>query len=284
MVAHVISQWLSRNERAIVRRAVPKPSAAHAMNQGFPVIQPAHNKQALWDGFCDAHGIAAASVPLFAADTNGVVDVVHFRPGGVPFLRRSVAMEDMIGTSVKSILAVPPSTYEGMLYLMLRLDSHGRVIPLYVGRAGRHGKNGTLVSANLKGIPQVRSGAGWTNGRKFARWGYGYAYHIGDLSCVVLSGHEPRRPAPKYVRWAHRLFESAPTTTPQLRFDVRFWCTPWGPASPGIWPEFGSCPLAFIEYLLIGVASLLFPDNLLNEEGVSRRSAEPDQSFEQGTS
>ena len=247
------------------------------MNPGFPAIQPADNKQALWDGFCAAHGIAAASVPLFAADTNGVVEVVHLRPGGVPFLRRSAAMEGMIGSSVQSVFAGSPSTCEGLLYLMLRLDSQGRVIPLYVGRAGRHGKNGTLVSANLRGIQQVRNGAGWTNGHKFARWGYGYAYHIGDLSCAVLKGHEPRRPAPKYVRWAHRLFESVPTTTPQLRFDVRFWCTPWGPASPGIRPEFGPCPLAFIEYLLIGVASLLFPNDLLNEEGVNRKSAECDQ-------
>jgi len=79
------------------------------------------------------------------------------------------------------------------------------------------------------------------------------------------------------MRRAHRLFESGPTTAPQLWFDVRFWCTPWGPASPGIWPEFGSCLLAFIEYQLIGVASLLFPDDLLNEEGVNRQSAEPDQ-------
>src|SRR4051794_27481620 len=83
--------------------------------------------------------------------------------------------------------------------------------------------------------------------------------------------------ADQYVGWAHRLFESAPTTAPQLRFDVRFWCTPWGPASPGIWSEFGSCPLAFIEYLLIGVASLLFPNDLLNKEGFNRRSAECDQ-------
>jgi hypothetical protein len=69
-----------------------------------------------------------------------------------------------------------------------------------VGRAGRHGKNGTLVSANLKSIQQVLSGAVWTNGRKFARWGYGYVYHFSDLSCAVLKGHEPRRPAPKCVR------------------------------------------------------------------------------------
>jgi hypothetical protein len=46
-------------------------------------------------------------------------------------------MENMIGTSVQGILAVPPSTYEGMLYLMLLLDSYGRGIPLYVDWAGR---------------------------------------------------------------------------------------------------------------------------------------------------
>jgi hypothetical protein len=39
------------------------------MKQAFPAIQPADNKQALWNGFCDAHGIAAASVPLFTAST-----------------------------------------------------------------------------------------------------------------------------------------------------------------------------------------------------------------------
>jgi len=100
------------------------------IKQPFPAIRPADKKQAFWDGFCDAHGIAAASVPLFAADRNGVVDVVHLRPVGVPFLQRSAAMESMIGTSVQGNLAVLPSTYDGMLYLVLRLDSQGRDIPL----------------------------------------------------------------------------------------------------------------------------------------------------------
>jgi hypothetical protein len=107
------------------------------MNRGSPAIQPTDRKQEFWDGFCDAHGIAGASVPLFAADRNGVVNVIHLRPGGVPFLQRSAAMESMIGTSVQNILAVPPPAYEGMLCLMLHLDSHGRVKPLYVGRAAR---------------------------------------------------------------------------------------------------------------------------------------------------
>ena len=83
---------------------------------------------------------------------------------------------------------------------------------------------------------------------------------MGDLSCAVLLGHEPRKPNPKYLRWAHKMFVEAPTSTPRTRFEVRFWCTPWGPASAGIWRGFGPCPLAFIEYLLIGVASLLFPE------------------------
>ena len=46
-----------------------------------------------------------------------------------------------------------------------------------------------------------------------------------------------------------------------------------GPHSAGIWREFGCCPLAFAEYLLIGVAALLFPADLLNEEGVNRPAA-----------
>jgi hypothetical protein len=43
-----------------------------------------------------------------------------------------------------------------------------------------------------------------------------------------------------------------------------------GPDSRNIWSDFGRCPLAFAEYLLIGVAGLLFPDTLLNDEGVNR--------------
>ena len=218
--------------------------------------------------------MAARSVPLFATGQDGRVETATLGQRRTPFLRRSPAMEAMVGHAAAELLASPPQDAEGLLYLMLRLDRQGGVVPLYIGRAGRHGKNGTLVSANLEGIRPTGDGTGWTNGRKFARWGYGYAYHMGDLSCAVLPGHEPRQPAPKYRRWARQLFEEVPSTTPRPRSEVRFWCAPWGPTSVGIWPEFGACPLAFIEYLLIGVASLLFPDDLLNEEGVNRRSAD----------
>lgn len=138
-------------------------------------------------------------------------------------------------------------------------------MPLYVGKAGRYGRNGG-VSANLAGI---RTDAG-----KFARWGYNYAYHLGDLSAAALPGHAPGKIIPKYQRWAARLFADTPNAVPRLRAPVRFWCTAWGPGSRNIWAEFGSCPLAFAEYLLIGVAGLLFPGALLNDEGVNRAAAD----------
>ena len=38
----------------------------------------------------------------------------------------------------------------------------------------------------------------------------------------------------------------------------------------GLWTDYGARSLTFLEYLLIGVASDLFPDALLNTEGVNR--------------
>ena len=39
----------------------------------------------------------------------------------------------------------------------------------------------------------------------------------------------------------------------------------------GVWEELGPTPLAFLEYLLIGVAGLVSP-RLLNREGIARGS------------
>jgi hypothetical protein len=37
--------------------------------------------------------------------------------------------------------------------------------------------------------------------------------------------------------------------------------------SVGLWTEYGETSLTFLEYQLVGVASDLFPDTLLNTEG-----------------
>jgi hypothetical protein len=171
-------------------------------------------------------------------------------------------MSAKIIATVEKVLSAPPIQSEGILYMMHRLDAHGRVIPLYIGKAGRHGRSGALVSANLKNLERDEG--------KFARGGYNYAYHLGDLSAAALPGHAAGTATPKYKKWAQALFESAPASFPRLRHDVRFWCTTWGPDATGMWRDFSPCPLAFAEYLLIGVAAYLFPGNLLNDEGVNR--------------
>ena len=43
-----------------------------------------------------------------------------------------------------------------------------------------------------------------------------------------------------------------------LAFDVYFWAKAWKSTDVGIWPELSPTRLAFLEYLLIGVASTAF--------------------------
>ena len=216
-------------------------------------------KLGLWDAFCTYHTIANVAVPLFAQANGTVVTSAHGHDHRV-LLRRSHAMEALVIREVSNVLT-PTSDSDGLLYMMLWLD--GRIVlPLYIGKAGRYGRGAGNVSANLLAIAR--------NFGKFARWGSNYAYHIGDLSAAVCPDHAPLRITPKYRRWAERLFVEAPSEHPRLRRPVHFWCTAWSPTSRSIWTDFGSTSLAFEEYLLIGVASLLFPDTLLNTEGVNR--------------
>ena len=130
-------------------------------------------------------------MPLFATGPNGAVEVFAYGRDARPMLRRSAEMESLLADTVERVLASSDAVTEGVLYIMHRLDAAGRVVPLYVGRAGRVGRNGG-ISANLVSIR--------TNTGKFARWGYNYAYHMGDLSAAALPGHAVKVTR-KYQRW-----------------------------------------------------------------------------------
>ncbi len=105
----------------------------------------------------------------------------------------------------------------------------------------------------------------------FARWGSNYAYHIGDLSAVACPGHLSTAQSDKYRAWVARLFLDYPSAAPRLHRETFFWAKAWGNDEIGMWREYGPTLLTFLEYLLIGVASDLFPALLLNREGVNRR-------------
>ena len=220
----------------------------------------------IWDNFCTAHQLASNSVPLFACDKIGFVETKEIgQKAKRKVLVRHRDMEELI-LKEADILTEDWSRktheYDGLIYIMHRRGSDGSVVPLYIGKAETFGKGGGNLSANLFNLR--------TSKNKFARWGDNYAYHIGDLSAAVLTGHPLEKRNPKYSEWASKMFKSAPTEQPQLAFDVYFWAKAWKSTDVGIWPELSPTRLAFLEYLLIGVASTAFGGSLLNYEGRNR--------------
>jgi hypothetical protein len=221
-------------------------------------------KLKLWIDFCKRFRIRESGVPLFRAE-NGVVSISRMgRGAGRRFLQRSTPMDKLVVSEVRKIIhdyTDGQHRYEGLVYLMYQIRGQ-LVIPLYVGKSEKYGKRGGNLSAKIKRIER--------NPHKFCHWGYGYDCHIGDLSAVVCAGHPEEKRTPKYKRWADKLFKIYPTIDPKLKAPVHFWIKAWKIGETGIWPEFGPTSLTFLEYLLIGVASDLFPQRLLNEEGINR--------------
>jgi hypothetical protein len=221
-------------------------------------------KLKLWIDFCKRFRIREEGVPLFHSE-KGVVSVARGgRGAGRRFLQRSMQMDALIVSEARKVIdddAGGQHQYEGLVYLMYNVRGQ-LVIPLYVGISEKYAKGKGLLSAQIKGIER--------NNKKFCRWGYDYDSHMGDLSAVVCTGHPEKKRTRKYERWADRLFKTYPTVTPKLKSPVYFWIKAWKKGETGIWPEFGPTSLAFLEHLLVGVNSDLFPQRLLNDEGISR--------------
>ncbi|GAA4717669.1 hypothetical protein [Brevibacillus fulvus] len=220
------------------------------------------NKLDLWNDFCSRFSILDNAVPLF--DTEGLtVNIVNKGSNGRNVLKRSERMKSLIINEVNKIEADYKNgtqLYEGLIYIMFWKEGDN-VIPLYIGKTEKYGKANKNISANLKNIQ---------NEAFFARWGYNYSYHLGDLSAVVCFGHPEEKQTKKYKKWASMMFNEFPSDKPQLKKEVYFWTTAWKTGDVGVWKEFGATSLTFLEYLLIGLASDIFPDFLLNTEGVNR--------------
>jgi hypothetical protein len=211
--------------------------------------------QPIWNKFCQRFKVNETCVPLFATDD----DEVKVRTVGRddrPVLMRSEECDAKILAETDLLVADWKSgshKYDGMIYMMGWMED--AFIPLYIGKTETLGKGDGNLSVNIKNLHTDRS--------KFARWGDGYQYHIGDLSACVL-GHENKQTL-KYASWAKCLFASGT----QLKRPVYFWAKAWDASEVGVWEEYGPTSLAFLEYLLIGVAGKIYPD-LLNRKGLSR--------------
>ena len=216
-------------------------------------------KHALWEKFCTRFNVVCDAVPLFAVDDHNNVEVKKVGKTQRLVLVRSQDCESMIMAAGDQLVPDWMSgarKFDGMLYMMGWKRSGG-FMPLYIGKTESTGRLGGL-SVNIANLRTDKS--------KFARWGDNHAYHIGDLSACVLPGYDDGKKVPKYRAWADRLFQEGTAT---LREPVYFWATVWDRTQAGIWEEFGPTSLAFLEYLLIGVAGGISPE-LLNREGLSR--------------
>jgi hypothetical protein len=157
-------------------------------------------KIAFWTRFCSEHEIVESAVPLFALSDESV-SVKPYGSNQRPMLQRSSQMNKVVISEVQKVIDDFNSgseKYEGLVYMMFWLDDN-LVLPLYIGKAEKYGKNKNL-SANIANIEK--------NHHFFCRWGYNYAYHIGDLSAAVCPGHPQRKGKAKsyqkYTKWAER--------------------------------------------------------------------------------
>lgn len=200
---------------------------------------------------------------LFDIDENLNVNTILYGKDKY-VLKRNELMENLIISEVnKTIEDYYKNTfiYDGLIYMMYKKENNS-IIPLYIGKSEKFGKNNQNLSINIKDIEK--------NSGKFCRWGYNYAYHLGDLSAVVLTGHDETKITNKYTSWANSLFETKNTTNPRLKTNIYFWIKAWNNNDIGLWEDFGKTSLTFLEYQMIGVCSKLFPNDLLNFEGVNR--------------
>ena len=225
------------------------------------------NKMKLWNRFIDAHRVIDEAVPLLSI-RDGAIVVFSYGANNRPMLRRSQEMGLLLRTLGKTLVAEFNSSmliHDGILYMML--TRHDQVVvPRYIGKAEVIGKGDHNLSANISDLI--------TGDGKFGRWGYNYAYHLGDLSAACLPGHPDSKRTRKYARWRDGLFDIKDDRV-RPKSELLFWATLWSPERSSIWAEYGSTRLAFEEYLLIGIASDLFPDYLLNSEGRNRQHNQP---------
>ena len=231
-------------------------------------------KRTLWEAWLDRNVNTDDPTPLFATESSAGGDptdgdslrvelIEYGQRRRRPVLRRSDEMDQRLRDAVETVVndhEARGGEYDGLVYLMYALEG-SRVVPYYIGKTGTFRRADEGLSANLDSVSAA--------GGKFARWGYGDAYHIGDLSAAVLADCDDvdtanhSDPKGKYRRWATRLFEPG---TRRLRRPVYVWLRAWD-RSEGPYPD--TYPyLAELEYQLVGIAYELFPETLLNTEGV----------------
>ena len=190
-------------------------------------------------------------VPLFHMEDDITV-ATQITANHRRLLLRHPLMEEAIITVVEQ--GLNDSEWEGLLFIMGKGELPA-FTPIYIGKTERRGVKHP-ISENIKNLRKSK--------HKFARWGDGLDYHMGDLSHAMFEFEAYRLPTKKYKRWAQELFRSY--DPPILKETINFYVVPWYKNSKG--PSGLVCSLPAAEKEVIALASVAFAETLLNVDGV----------------
>lgn len=209
----------------------------------------------LWQGWAQRQINLENPIPLFETNEDLIVESTSYGRNSRQVLKRSEQMEARVRREGRKVIEDWETTddrYSGLIYVMYWLKE-GEVVPLYIGKAGKYGNDGERLSANLEGLRRTSTG-------KFARWGDGHDYHIGDLSAIIFD-HDKNQER-KYERWADQLFDGGQ----QLTRQTYFWTTAWRHDDTGPYHATG-VSVEKLERELIELTAGLVPSRLLNTDG-----------------
>lgn len=218
--------------------------------------------------------IKKRKIPLFEATSKWNEIKIHELSGESIRVCRSFEMEELVSKEVEKVFNAFTNSpdnfdYDGLIYLVYTYGKYVEkkkdidlifdedIIPIYIGKTETIGRNGTY-SVNIKNVHKKQ------NKKKFARWGDGNDYHIGDLSNVLLPNK--LKPQKKYQKWAEFFFEprNKQSLDPiKLRFPIFFWIKAWHKNDNGIIMNL-PCSIPFLERQIITLTSMLYPNFILN--------------------
>ena len=234
---------------------------SQAVNREQTPVQSNSSKAECWEEWVDDTILAdirdtgmADPIPLFDVDNDLEVRLTEKRR-----LKRSDAIDAQIRTEGKKFVdqtGIRDESYDGLLYVMYQIDGAvedvgaSDIVPRYIGKAEASGKKQEM-SNNFIEIANNRNAT-----TRFARWGDGDFWHVGELSMALLEGDDRK------AHWVDALFEPG---TRKLNEQTYLWVYAW--SSNDIGPYGVPATLAEVEPLLIGLAYGAYPEKLLNKSG-----------------
>jgi hypothetical protein len=212
-----------------------------------------NNELQEWNNFCSEH--ITEHMPLF--ETDGLKPVINEteRKIGHEFIHGEKLIKHVqkIVDNAKS----KKTNHKGIVYIAYTLEND-IVVPFYIGKSEFKGRTREF-SANVSSRP---------NG-PFLRWGARRDYHLGEL---MYAYRNDDKAVNKYKTWADYLFEESDDGVfkyGNLKKTAYLAMIPLDtikvPFKP--WPV----GVSEAEQTIIGLCAHLFPDNLQNFDGRSRK-------------